>query len=208
MSDQTTDPTNAPAAPAPAAPPASSAPSQQEAVSYDRFTQVNEKLKAEAEARRAAEAQLKALQRQGQSEAERAIAERDDALAAAAEAQRARDEALSLVEQQKRSSMLRDAAAAAGFIDPADAVARLAGSDIKTAAAAEREVKALADAAPHLVKSSDDSAGRKLERVLANGQPAPAPADGEPPVDPAAEQLLAQIKAAQASSWTSSPVSG
>lgn len=206
MSDQTPDPTNAPAAPAPAAPPASSAPSQQEAVSYDRFTQVNEKLKAEAEARRAAEAQLKALQRQGQSEAERALAERDDALAVAAEAQRARDEAVALVESTRRSSMIRDAAAAIGFIDPSDAVARLSSLDVKTPAAAQREVKALADSAPHLVKATDDTAGRKLERVLDNGQNPAAAAQQADQGDPAADQLLAQVRAAQASSWTSAPI--
>jgi len=184
----------------------SAAPSQQETVSYDRFKQVNDKLQAEVEARKAIDAELKRLQRQGQSEIERAIAERDDALAAITEANAARDEALAQIEQQRRATIVRDAATAAGFFDPTDAVARLAGADLKTAAAAEREVKALAAAAPHLVRAHDESAGRKLERVLENGQnPEPA-GQSEQREDPAAQQLLAQIQNAQASSWTSAPV--
>lgn len=201
----TTPPTDAAAAP-PAVPASSPAPSEQETVAYERFRQVNEKAQAEAERARTLEQQLKQLQRQGQSEAERALAERDDALAIAAEAQRARDEAVALVESTRRSSMIRDAAAAIGFIDPSDAVARLSSLDVKTPAAAQREVKALADSAPHLVKATDDTAGRKLERVLDNGQNPAAAAQQADQGDPAADQLLAQVRAAQASSWTSAPI--
>jgi len=205
MSDQAAT-TETPAPPAPAAPPASPAPSQQETVSYDRFKQVNDKLQAEADRAKALDAQLKQIQRQGQSEAERAIAERDDALALVSQIQQERDDAIRQADEVRRAGIIRDAAAAAGFIDPADAVARLSNRDVKTAAAAEREVKALADSAPHLVSTQADGAGRKLERVLENGQN-PAVKQQEE-TDEGAQQLLAQIQASRAASWASRPING
>jgi hypothetical protein len=56
------------------------------------------------------------------------------------------------------------------------------------------------------VKATDDTAGRKLERVLDNGQNPAAAAQQADQGDPAADQLLAQVRAAQASSWTSAPI--
>lgn len=139
-----------------------------ESVPYDRFKAVNDE-KAAALARAAtAEEELKTLKRAGQTDAERADAERADAIARAEAAEKRATDLEKAQTVSERSGWIRDAAAAAKFYDPGDAIARLSSDDLKTAASAERAVKALAEKAPHLVNAEGSSrdAASMLDRVL------------------------------------------
>jgi hypothetical protein len=87
-----------------------------------------------------------------------------------------RDAARGEVTNLTRGGWVRSAASAAGFHDAEDAIARIDLAEIKTEAAAKREVEALAERAKHLVRRPDDgkppASTDLLQQVLDRGRPA------------------------------------
>lgn len=73
--------------------------------------------------------------------------------------------------QMERSAWIRDAAQKHDFQDPGDAVALSAGAAISDEREAERAVRDLAKAKPHLIKPQE-AAAPTVGRVLSNGRPA------------------------------------
>jgi hypothetical protein len=162
----------APAAtpPAPTPPPAD----PPQAVPYERFSEVNTQLKEARELAERLQAEATQRQRQGLSELDQIKAQLADEQAARATLEQERDAARGEVTNLTRGGWVRSAASAAGFHDAEDAIARIDLAEIKTEAAAKREVEALAERAKHLIKPADDGKPSTdlLQQVLDRGRPA------------------------------------
>jgi poly-gamma-glutamate capsule biosynthesis protein CapA/YwtB (metallophosphatase superfamily) len=145
----------------------------EQTVPYERFQQVNAKAKAEADARKSLEKQIKDLQAAMEErenaglpelERERRRAEQLEKRIADAEAEAA--EAKAQVARSARAGLVRSAAK--DFADPDDAVAFLNLDEIEDEKDAERAVKALARRKPHLLKPEQP---QLPGQVLKDGQP-------------------------------------
>lgn len=190
MSDQP-----AAAAPAPAAEPA--APPEQ-TVPYSRFAEVNQTAKAAQKQLQEMQERLEELESRDKSELERERSKRTQFEQQAAEM-------ASRLEQVERSGWIRSAAAVANFEDPDDAVAFISTQAVESAEDAEKAVKALAKRKPKLLREQQPSP--QIGQVVHNGVPVqPGTQPAQPEIDPAAQALLAQVQAAQAAGWTSSPL--
>lgn len=185
MADQAPDTT----APAVADTPA------EQTVPYSRFAEVNQTAKAAQKQLEEMQSRLEELESRDKSELERERSKREQF------EQQAR-ELSARMEKVERSGWIRSAAAALNFDDPDDAVAFISTAEIGSREDAEKAVNKLAKRKPKLLR--DASPSPAIGQVLANGQPVQA--DGQKQTDPAAEALLAQITAAQASGWTSVPI--
>lgn len=194
MSDQPTTP--AAATPAPAAEPV--APSEQ-TVPYSRFAQVNETAKAAQKQLQEMQDRLEELESRDKSELERERSKRTQFEQQAAEM-------ATRLERVERSGWIRSAAAVANFEDPDDAVAFISTQAVESAEDAEKAVKALAKRKPKLLREQQPSP--QIGQVVHNGVPVPPGGQQpqQPEIDPAAQALLAQVQAAQAAGWTSSPL--
>lgn len=170
-------PPSAPPAPAPTDPPAP-APTPTDPpqhVPYERFSEVNAQLKEARELAERLQSEARQRERQGLSELDQIKAQLADEQAARASLEQERDSARGEVTNLTRGGWVRAAANAAGFHDVEDAVARIDLGEIKTEAAAKREVEQLADRAKHLVRQPDDGNPPNtdlLQQVLDRGRPA------------------------------------
>lgn len=148
----------------------------EQTVPYERFSQVNQQLRdAQALAERL-QNEATQRQRQGLSELDQIKAQLADEQAKVSTLEQERDSARGEVTNLTRGGWVRSAASAAGFHDAEDAIARIDLGEIKTEAAAKREVEALAERAKHLVRQPDDgkppASGDLLQQVLDRGRPA------------------------------------
>jgi hypothetical protein len=143
-----TDPPADAAAPADAPPATGDGTGGEEGrVPLDRFQKVtseNKELRAQLDALAAEKAEREAAE-MSELEKERKAREAAEAAAAAA-AERATT--------LERNSWITSAASAAGFADPADAVALLSGEEVGDAASAAALVKGLGEKKPHLLAAS------------------------------------------------------
>lgn len=155
---------------APAAPPAADPPAEQ-AVPYQRFKEVNDRLKAAEDTARELQSWKAEQERAQLSETERLTQERDQAI------QRA-DQAEQQVTRLQRGQLVATAAASAGFADPQDAAAFIDLTSIEDAAAAKTAVEQLAASKPHLVKAP--SAPQQERPAPIGGLTAPQPAADVP----------------------------
>jgi hypothetical protein len=144
----------------------------EETVAYERFQKVNQKAKAEAEARKAAEqkvadlmAAMEERESAGLPELERLKKDMERAQKRAEEAEAKAAEADAKLARTTKERWVT--AAAKDFTDPADAVAFVDLDSIEDEKDAERAVKRLAGQKKHLLKGEDP----KLPgRVMQNGQ--------------------------------------
>lgn len=170
----------------------------EETVAYERFQKVNQKAKAETEARKALEKQLADLTSQ-MEEAKNAGLEpleqerkRAEALEKrAAEAEKRAEEASKAVLKGQRERWVTSAASSQNFADPSDASAFVNLDDIEDEKDAERAVKRLAAQKKHLLKSEDP---QLPGRVLQNGQAASSPKNGGINPSAEAEMLAGELK--------------
>lgn len=179
---------DAPAAPAPAPAPAEppepdpAAPEPakpaEETVPYQRFAEVNDQLKQLRDELATAQGKLTTHEREGLGELERLKAELADKERAAEEAQRERDELKAAGEKATRQGWIRDAARAAKFHDPEDAVLRINDADIRTEAGAKAAVDVLTkdENLKHLIQVDEPEKPKTgtdlLQQVLERGKPA------------------------------------
>lgn len=190
MAEQTAPPPEPTPAVQPAAEPG------EQTVPYTRFAEVNQTAKAAQKQLLEMRERLEELENRDKSELERERAKREQFERQALEM----SERLSRVE---RSGWIRAAAAEAGFDDPDDAVAFIGAGDVESPDDAEKAVKRLAKRKPKLLRDTQPTQP-PIGQVVQNGQPVQA--GQQPEIDPAALQLLEQVKAAQASGWTSSTI--
>jgi hypothetical protein len=180
----------------PAASPETPAPPVEETktVPYERFAEVNNKAKAEREAREDLERRLQELEDRDKSELERERAQRERLSAELEEKQR------HLVKVE-RGSWVRDAAVEAKFIDPTDALGRVSLDAIESESDARKAVKRIAEQAKHLIQQEAPVAPQ-IGQVVAGGQPvnpnAPDPKQDEN------ERFLAELKEASSRGWSQS----
>lgn len=177
----------APAAPAPAAP-AAPAPDDQR-VPYDRFREANERAKA-------AEQQLGELQKWKEEQEAKGLSELERIRRQQQQAEQRAAEAETRLVQVERSGYIRNAAAAARFMDPEDAVAFLNGklADFDTPQKAQKAVEDLAKSKPHLVSP-------------ASGWDGGARGPGGPQPDAQSAEFMEQLRSAQASAgWQAVPL--
>lgn len=163
-------------------------------VPYDRFAQVNQEAKQAKQQLEELSNRLQELEDKDKSDLDRERTQRERAVSEA-------NELKARLANLERGSLVRSAAAAAGFIDPDDAVGFVNLSEVESEKDAEQAVKRLAKRKQHLIKQATPPA--QIGQVLTNGQPTQG---GQPQRDAEAEQFLAQVKAAQESGWFSSPV--
>ena len=156
------------------APKETETPKTEESVPYERFAQANKKAKEAADRAKALEAsvaELKAAMEEreqaGLPELERFKKDLDRAQKRAEEAEAKAAESEQKLARTAKSNLVR--AAAKAFADPDDAVAFVDLDSIEDEGDAERAVKKLAKAKPHLLKAEDP---KFPGRVLQNGQPA------------------------------------
>lgn len=168
MSDDTT------AAKAEDTTPAATEPKHEETVPYERLQAATKKAKAEAEARKAADAKVAELTAQmeqresaGLPELERLKKDMERAQKRADEAEAKAAEADAKLARSTKERWVT--AAAKDFADPADAVAFVNLEEIEDEKDAERAVKRLAGQKKHLLKGEDP---QLPGRVLQNGQAA------------------------------------
>lgn len=152
-------------------------PAGEQAVPYQRFKEVNDRLRAAEDAARELQEWKAEQERAALSETERLTQERDQAL------QRA-EQAEGKVTRLERGQLVATAAAAAGFADPQDAAAFIDLSAIEDQAAARTAVQQLAESKPHLVKQQPGAPERPAPiGGLTGAQPAvevPVGQDGKP----------------------------
>lgn len=146
------------------------APPEGQSVPYERFREVNDRLKNAEQERDSLQAWRAEQERAAMSETERLTTERDQALQRAAEAE-------GRVTELERGGLVAAAARKAGFADPDDAAAFIDLASIEDTASAEAAVADLGERKPHLLKSD----------APAPTVPAPiggltSPAGGEPPI--------------------------
>lgn len=158
--------------PAPAEKPAKDEPGP---VPYDRFAEVNEKAKAEAERAAALEQKLKERE-----EAE--LTEKERAEKRAEEAEQRAQEAEGKATKLERGGWIKDAAAKAGFQNPADASAFLNLSEIDSEEKAAKAVESLAGERAYLLMGTTERRG--LASALSTGTSGDVPLDedGKPDV--------------------------
>lgn len=156
--------------------PAQQPPAGEQAVPYQRFKEVNDRLRAaEDEARELREWKAE-QERAALSETERLTQERDQALQLAEQAE-------GKVTRLERGQLVATAAAAAGFADPQDAAAFIDLATIDDQAAARTAVQQLAESKPHLLKQPPGVPERPAPIGGLTGQPAgevPVGQDGKP----------------------------
>lgn len=144
-----------------------------ERVPYDRFAEVNDQLRQTRQELQQLREQQTQREREGLSETDRIRAELADATRAREEAERRATEAEQARQTADRQGWVRDAARAARFHDPEDAIARIDTSVLRTPDAARREVEALAERAKHLVapeQQQERSGADMLQQVLERGE--------------------------------------
>lgn len=180
--------------PAPTETPAESAP-EQRTVPYDRFQQVNQEARQAKQQLEELNTRLQELEDRDKSEVERERTQRE-------RAQTEAQELKARLQNLERGSLVRSAAAEAGFIDPDDAVGFVSLSEIESEKDAVQAVRNLAKRKQHLIKQAQPPA--QIGQVLANGQPTQAGGPSQRDIE--AEQFLEQVKTAQESGWFSSPV--
>jgi hypothetical protein len=151
QTEQSAEPQAPPPPPQEAAPPNE----PERSVPYDRFKEVNDRL-------REAEKWREERESQDLSEAERERKARE-------RAERERDEATERAQTTERSGWVRDAAQLANFHAPADALAHVDMSGVEDERAAKRAVKDLAERSPHLVRPVEP-ARPQVGQVLRDGQ--------------------------------------
>lgn len=146
----------------------------EETVAYERFQKVNQKAKAEAEARKAADkkvaelmAQIEDRESAGLPELERLKKDMERAQKRADEAEAKAAEADKKLARSTKERWVTAAAQEQKFADPSDAAAFLNLDDIEDQKDAERAVKRLAGQKKHLIKSDEQ---QLPGRVLQNGQ--------------------------------------
>lgn len=187
------EPTPQPAPPAEPAKPEPE-PAKEQTVPYDRFAAVNEQAKEAKAAQKKLEDRLQELEDKDKSELEQERGKRERL---EAELQTAGERLVSL----ERGGWVRDAAVAANFVDPSDAVVHANLGEIESEADAKKAVKKIADEKKHLVKAEPEPTPQ-IGRVLANGQQvdttAPSPQAAEN------EKFLQELKDASRKGWATS----
>lgn len=181
MADETV--TQPPEQPTPAA-------DESRTVPYDRFAQVNQQARDYKNQLDELSGRLQELEDKDKTDLDRERTQRE-------RAQTEAQELKSRLQNLERGSLVRAAAAEAGFIDPDDAVGFVSLSEIESDKDAEQAVKRLAKRKAHLIKQ--ESPPPQIGRVLANGQP---PVDSSQR-DEEAEAFLSQVQTAQQQGWTS-----
>jgi hypothetical protein len=128
----------------------------EETVAYERFQTVNQKAKAEAEARKAADKKVAELMAQIEDRESAGLPELERLKKDMERAQKRADEAEAKAAEADKK-----------LADPSDAAAFLNLDDIEDQKDAERAVKRLAGQKKHLIKSDEQ---QLPGRVLQNGQ--------------------------------------
>lgn len=137
----------------------------EERVSYDRFKQVKTENKELANQLREAQQKIEEAESQSLSEMDQLRRRLERFEKEHAEVISERDSLKTQALKLERGTWVREAAQRLNFADPADAVAFISNlEDIDRPSAAEREVKKLAEAKPHLL--AQDQPRPSLGRVL------------------------------------------
>ena len=137
-------------------------------------------LQKERKARRQLEERLARFEEESQKRKQAEMSEVEQLKEQLAEAQRRADEAESTATRSTKQNWVRDAALKLGFIDAADAVARIDVSELDDEGAAREAVKDLKQRSPHLVAKKDPKPD--LDEVLRDGKrPGDDKGDDEPP---------------------------
>lgn len=136
-------------------------------------------LAKERKARKALEARLAEFEQEAEKRKQAEMTETERLKEQLAAAERRAEEAESTAAKSTKQNWVRDAALKLGFIDAADAVARINVADLEDEKAAREAVKDLKQRSPHLAAKNDQKPD--LDEVLRNGKrPGDDTGDDEP----------------------------